>query len=304
MSHTAAVYTVRVRGAGRGKRDDFRPFGDINNEGASLVAAIAGYIPELKAETGDGAKDLTGANANTVGEDLQVILTHGQRGVAGPLVDPAGTTKATVQSVDTLRVTCGALFRLPQAATLGWLAVHINNNRGIKTLLADGILRRFRDDFPKLILEVEACQLGSVLKAAVDEDRVDKVKLLRVMQVGDSAARARGGDKWVRQGVAGRLELDISSRGGRVIPDLLRQYLNGQTSVWNSIVEFDGMTFDQAKVEVQLENGTHRTFNIEKPDSGHPLTEDLFGLEFDSDGAPTAVTIFAALASMLDELTD
>jgi hypothetical protein len=61
---------------------------------------------------------------------------------------------------------------------------------------------------------------------------------------------------------------------------------------------------DQAKVEVQLENGTHRTFNIEKPDSGHPLTEDLFGLEFDSDGAPTAVTIFAALASMLDELTD
>jgi hypothetical protein len=64
-------------------------------------------------------------------------------------------------------------------------------------------------------------------------------------------------------------------------------------------VEFEGMTFDQAKVEVVGQNGAGRTFNIEKPDAGHPVTEDMLGLVLLDDGEPDEDSLFSELSRVL-----
>jgi hypothetical protein len=67
-------------------------------------------------------------------------------------------------------------------------------------------------------------------------------------------------------------------------------------------VEFNGLEFDTAKVEVALTDGTTRTFNIETPDAGHAFTVEMDKLDFE-DGEPTDKSIFAELRRAIDEMT-
>jgi hypothetical protein len=113
--------------------------------------------------------------------------------------------------------------------------------------------------------------------------------------------------KWVPAGEWGSYELKIKGeRGHRLTPKLLRDYMNAdgvkKGQAFSEIVEFEGMTFDEVKVEVELENGTRRTFNLEKPSSGHPMTIDLENLKLDKDQEPTEASVFVALRAALDEV--
>src|SRR5207253_4373071 len=141
--------------------------------------------------------------------------------------------------------------------------------------------------------------LGSVLEEAVRRDQIAKVRLIKLERPEDRAVAAT--DKWIRAGAVGRLELDITARGRaeRVLPSLIQRFLlGGDKSAFGEIIEFEGIKFDEAKVEVVLEDETRRTFNIEEPDSGHPFTEDLRDLEVE-DGEPTERSLFAALQAAL-----
>ncbi len=64
------------------------------------------------------------------------------------------------------------------------------------------------------------------------------------------------------------------------------------------ILEFGDIPFEQAKVEVEIE-GRIRTFNIETPQTGHPMTIELDELDFDSEGEPTEDSVIKGLRDSL-----
>jgi hypothetical protein len=99
----------------------------------------------------------------------------------------------------------------------------------------------------------------------------------------------------------GKLELDITMRGRAEMlrADLLQRFFGGDPEARAAIVEFQGIPFEQAKIEVEV-GGRTRTFNIEEPAAGHPMTVDLLDLERDDDGDPTADSVAAALREVLD----
>ena len=182
--------------------------------------------------------------------------------------------------------------------------MHINNNRGAKTLLTEGIQERFRQDFSKLTMLIEPCQVSAALRLAVDQDKLNKIKLVRIERANDRANQSTG--KWVHGDADARLELEIGRmRNGRhLIPGPIKRFLGGDNQLFGEIVEFQGMTFDEVKVEVELPNGKQRTFNLQNPESGHPITEELTTppLQF-HDGDPTEGSLFAALSEILEAVT-
>lgn len=297
MSHRAAVYTVRVRRKwDRSVEKGSRLLGDIDEQGTYLRDVLEMYCRGLEAVSADETKVVRCNECSVEGDELLLTTQHGQNGLAADIVGASGDLLLRQTPDDTQLLRCGGLFRLPPSDDMGWLAVHVAHGRGVKGLLEKGIVQRFRDEFSDLKLEIVPFVHESTLMAAVDHNQIDKVKLVKYEQPNDRAAAAT--NKWVPADVIGRLELDITARGTRVIGDLVRRFLGGDTSVFNNIVEFQDITFDQAKVEVIVDAGTRRTFNIEKPDAGHAFTEDLEDLVFE-DGEPTMESVIVGLRAAL-----
>lgn len=297
MSHRAAVYTVRVRQR-RDNSGTFRLLGDIDDQGTSLKTVLDSYFRNFESISDDGSKVVRSVACEVVGDDIQLLTHHGQNGVAADIVGPDGNLRLRQAPDDTQLLRCGCLFRLPPAQGLGWLAVHVNNRRGIKGLLQKGITDLFRQDFPDMMLEITPFVETSVLQEAINHDRIDKIKLVKFERPSDRATAAT--NRWVPEGTIGRLELDITpkGRGNRIRAELLHYFLNGHPDVFGEIVEFQGITFDQAKVEVRLADDGRRTFNIEKLEAGHPFTEDLEGLIIEN-GEPTSESLFRGLRAAL-----
>lgn len=300
MSHRSAVYTVHVHR--KGDPSDQRLLGDIDDAGTSLISTLGRCAVDLESRSSDGEKIVRTLSADIDGDELHVIVEHGESGVAADIVDPVGTLRLRQRPEDTQRVRCGCLVRLPPTQTIGFMAVHVNNNRGVKGLLSTELTRRFRYEFDDLILVFTPYVLGAALTEAVDQGRIEKVKLIRLERPTDRASEAT--NKWVRGEQIGRLELDITATGRaqRLIPDRLRRYLHGDAEVFGEIVEFHGLQFEQAKVEVVLGDGTRRTFDISAPESGHPFTEELSDLAFERDGTVESTSLFNALARSLDSV--
>jgi hypothetical protein len=301
MSHRAAVYTVKVRQ----KRDtsgEFRLLGDFDEQGTSLTTVLQGYLDDFESISGDESKVVKCTESKIENDELLVIMQNGQSGVAADIVNPDGDLLHRQEPEHTQLLRCGGLFRLPPAQKLGWLAIHVNNGRGSKGLLEKGIREQFGHEYPDLVLELTPYVQGSVLKEAVDQGRIDKVKLVKTERPNDRASAAT--DRWVPAGAIGRLELDISTPGkaARVLSTLVQRFLGGDHSAFDEIVEFEGITFDTAKVEVVLDGETRRTFNIEKPDAGHPFTEDMQNLTIEN-GEPTSASLFDGLRSALGRVS-
>jgi hypothetical protein len=294
MAHRVALYTVRVKE----RYQDYRLLGDIDQAGTYLLEALDSYLNGFDIQSADGERVLRCVEYEVDNSDLLATMQHGQSGVAADIVDQQGHQRLRQVWTDTQLLRCGCLFRIPQAQDIGWLAAHVNNNRGIKGLLEVGLYDRFRNQFDDLILEIRPFVRASALVEAIDAGLLKKVKLIRYEKPNDRADAAT--DKWVQSGDFGKLELDISmkSRGKKLKADLIRRFLHGEASAIDDIVEFAGMTFEQAKVEVEIE-GTVRTFNIESPTSGHPMTVDLDDLQFDDDGEPSAESVYGALRDAL-----
>jgi hypothetical protein len=269
--------------------------GDFDEEGGSLVDQLGYFMENFEATSTDGTTVVRGLSCVAEDDEVRIILQHGANGVAADIVDENGILKTHQTPEDTQLVRCGALFSLPPAEKIGFLAVHVNNRRGIKGLLAKGLTERFRNVNDDHILVLTPAVSGSALEEAVRLNRIDKIKLTRLERPEDRAIAAT--DKWVPAGEVGRLELDITVRGEgrRVLSGLIGRYLAQEQGVFGQIVEFEGLTFDEAKVEVVLPNNKRRTFNIEKPDSGHAITEELTDLETNDQGDPTEESLFEAL---------
>jgi hypothetical protein len=122
-NHAGALYTVRARIK---RSEDCRPFGDLNGDGAYLGQALLGYLDGLAASNEDNTRTVTCDSVHLRGDELEALVRHGQSGVAGDIVDKDGNHKARQTITDSQLVRCGALFRLPRDATLGWLCVRLS----------------------------------------------------------------------------------------------------------------------------------------------------------------------------------
>jgi hypothetical protein len=312
MTHRAAIYTVRVRPKRKKEENDYRLLGDIDEQGTSLAATIREIGDGLRVQTEEGTTRVGCTRCIRDGQDVFMMLTHGQSGVVADIFD-AEYHLALHQELDmTQEVKCGVLFHLPAAQKLGWLAAHVNAGRSAKGLLEKGLVEGFRDQHPDLLLEINPSVSAQALRQAAEANRIEKVILVKLVQPTDRARALT--DKWVRGGNVGKLELDITSFGLGVEPDrpgrrgrlrerlqtglLLRYFRGEREAAFNEMVEAVGLRFDQVKFEVVLPSGAHRTYNIEHPESGHAITEDLRGLVF-RDDVPTETSLRASLRAAI-----
>jgi hypothetical protein len=292
VAHRAALYTVQVR---ERRAQGYRLLGDIDDAGTWLGDVLHASLTGLTVPSEDGTKSVVCNLVSLNGEEVRVLMRHGENGVAADIVNQAGAQAYRQRASDTQLVRCAGLFVLPSAQDRGWLALHVNFNRGVKTLLVQGLLEQFADRHQDLILDIKPFVTAAAFHDAVNKGRITNIRLVKIERPDNRAVAATS--RWVEAGVLGTIEVKITAgRAQRLLPAPLRRYLHGndqqKAHAFNQIVEFNGMAFDEAKVEVELENGTHRTFNIEQPTSGHPMTIDLDDdLATDNDGDPTDASL-------------
>ena len=302
MGHRAAFYEVRVR---RSREKTYLPLGDIDGQGSALLPCFERYLSNaFAAETTDGEKVLRADAPKVEGNDLCVVLQLGRSGVTSDLISPRGELLVHRTAQDTELLRCGCLFRLPPADNMGWLAAHVNNGQGVKGLLEKELTARFRTEFHGLILEITPFVMASVLREAIEHDRIDRVKLVKRERAGERANAAT--NKWVASGTAAKIELQITPAGQvkRVLTPLLRRFIvEEDDNAFGDIVEFQGLSFDEAKVEVVEPGGEKRTFNIEKPETGHPVTQSMPDLRMLQDGEPEETSLFEQLRQALSAVS-
>jgi hypothetical protein len=296
MAHRAALYIVRVKE----KWHDYLPLGDVDGAGLDLGEILEEQLGAgFEQQNHDGSKIVRGLSASfDDDDDLCVALQHGQSGVAADIVNQGGRRRLRRIWTDSELLRCCSVFRLPRNQDMGWLATHVNNGHGVKGLMERGLRERFAQRYPDLKLEISPMVQRSALEEAVQQGRVEKVRLRKLEQPRDRAIAAT--NKWVRTGDYGKLELDIeATEGNHLIPGLLQRFLRGDQTAYGQIIEFQGLQFDEAGVTVSLPDGTRRLFYLEKPESGHPMTMELVGLDLDADGDPSEDSVYAALKGAL-----
>lgn len=297
--HSAALYSVRVRP--RGQRRPYKPLGDIDDVGTSLLEELERCLHPFEQYSPDGQRLLRSRHADVSGHELLVMMEIGETRVAAEIFDRANSPRLRQTSTDTHYLRCGVLFQLPPAEDTGWLALHVNHRRGIKTLLEAGLERLLGT---RVTLELNPFVGRAALQEAVQKGHISTVRLFMHKEPDDPAVAATR--SFIPAGEWGTIEVKIKGGAGtRVRLPLLDKYLRGaqkQTSAEPEIIEFAGMVFDEAKLEVDLGDGRRRTFNVERPEAGHAMTIEMEGLEFDGDGEPTEASVFAALRSALQSV--
>lgn len=295
MSHRAAIYSVRVHK--RGKPKEPAPLGDIDEQGKYLGAVLDATFRDGFAADG-GEKAVRCSNSKLEGEDLQLSFHHGERGVVADIMNINDELRLRQESTDTQLVRCGSLFRLPRNKTWGWWAVHINNNRSVKSLVHDEMVARFKATFPDLMLVVTPSVRSGVLTQALDDGRLQAVRLIKY----DETSDFKDANQWLRQDTHAKIELRVSTleRSKRLAAQLAQRAVGGDQAAYGKIVEFEGLTFDEAKLEVELESGATRTFTVSGPLGGHPFTADIQPSE--QNGEPTEASVFEELGRVLTEM--
>jgi hypothetical protein len=298
MSHRAAMYRVSVHPLY--KRKELKRFGNLDGNGAKLASILHGYL-EAGFSIDEGDRSVEAVKSRLTGDEVEVVFKHGRSGEAADIYDRERKKLLHQSPEDWHDVTTGALFAVPRNETEGWLAVHVQGNRSPKQLVYNDLSLKFRHDHDPLKLVVSPAVSVAVLKAAVEADRITQVKLTAIDRPTDIAGRLS--KKWVRSNGRGRTE--VTFRGGRgeyLLNNLILQYLNGNRTVQGKILEFSGAQFDNAQVEVELDTGQTRTFNIENPEAGHAFTVELENLTFNGQGEPTSNTLFAELRRAIEEM--
>lgn len=301
MGHRATVYTIRVRR--KREKDDFLPLGNIDGNGTDLAELLADYLGDLESSDAEETRSVQSSSVTRNGPELYVSVLHGQTGMVADIFGKEGDLRLHQTVDDTQKVRCGCVFRLPPADDMGFLATHNNNGRAIKGLLDKGIQARFRQKFPDLLLAIKPFIEGSVFQEALTAGRLVKLKLVRVDRSDDPAEAGLG--KWIEGGAEVKEEFTLKPRakGAYLRTQLPLSLLRGDGQAFAQILQFDGQTYDEARVEVRLANGRTRQFTIGDPDAGNAISEDLRDLQL-QDGEPTDDSLRASLRLILDQAVD
>jgi hypothetical protein len=247
-------------------------------------------------EDADAKKEIFCEDVQQNGEDLAVSFRHGESGQVSEFME--GQQMVFRQRHDhTQLLSCYSLFRLPRNSDVGWWAVHVNNRKSGKSLIQPELKRRFRDAQSDRSLKVEPAVNSSALEEAIENDQLQSVKLIKY----DRSSDYKDARKWLRKDSHAQIELRISTmeRGGRLASDLLRKVTGGSSKAYGEIVEFEGMHFDAARVQVKLDGGM-RSFELAGPRDGHPFPA-VIQPEEDESG-PIAESVFAELGAVISEM--
>jgi hypothetical protein len=301
LGHRATVYTIRVRR--KREMDDSLPLGNIDGSGTYLAGLLADYLGDLESFDAEETRSVQSSSVTRDGPELYVSVLHGQTGMVADIFGKEGDLRLHQTADDTQKVRCGCLFRLPPADDMGFLATHINNGRAIKGLLDKGIQGRFRKQFPDHFLAIRPFIEGSVFQEALIAGRLMKLKLVKVDRSDDLAEAGLG--KWIEGGAEAKEEFTLKPRakGAYLRTQLPLSFLRGDGQAFAQILQFDGQTYDEARVEVQLANGRTRVFTIGDPDGGNPISEDLHDLQLQG-GEPTDDSLRGRLRLILDQAVD
>jgi hypothetical protein len=147
-----------------------------------------------------------------------------------------------------------------------------------------------------LTLKISPVVNKKALDAAVAQNRVEKLKLRTLKKPSDIAEI----DQWVpsHHKPAVTLEVATAGKGTRINPTKLKDFLSGNTTALDEIVEFGGMTFEEASVTIILPNGKERTINIQEREGGHAYTQEMDNLT-EVEGEPTPDSLEAELRKSL-----
>ncbi len=294
MGHRAAVYSVCVHT--KRKVSEQKPLGSIDGKGTYLGDVLEGYLDGFDGANADGSRKVHCGQPILDGEWLSLVARHGQSGMSADLLNTEGGVEFHQRPEHEQVLPCSGLFHLPKAQKLGWWVVHNNNGRSTKALLESRIKSRFKEDFENLTLKISPVINQKALDAAIAHDRVEKLKLRNLKKPSDIAEV----DQWVpahhKPSVA--LEISTAGKGARIIPTKLKRFLAGDTAALDEIVEFGGLTFEEASVTIILPNGKERTINIQARESGHAYTQEMDKL-VEVDGEPSAESLQAELRRSL-----
>lgn len=179
MAHRASLYSVSVHPLYKPK--ELRRFGNFDKAGTALAACLEGYLnlkPAFSAQDGDRSVEIV--SSNLAKDDLELVVKHGQTGVAADIFDSKRKKRLHQNPEDSHEINSGVLFQLPRNATIGWLAVHVNGNRSPKQLVYSELADKFRADYDPLKLLVSPAVSTAALLAAVESGRINTVKLTRL----------------------------------------------------------------------------------------------------------------------------
>lgn len=296
MSHRAVLYTVAVHR--EREPDKPRLLGNIDGNGTSLLGKLENCLPKL--DQVDGSKALRYLRLKAEGRELMAMFEHGESGVEADLTDGQGRDKGHLQVDDWSNVKCGCLWNLPPSQTMGWLALHVYDGRGTKTLLGNHLKDSFRKAFPGLTLQLDPFVMESALREAADKNLLKGVTYVRRVRPSDSALAQV--NPWVDDGTVGKEELTVtaglSGKWRHLRTTTLRKALDGDAEARAALLQFKGETWDEVKFTV-AQGDTTRTYNLEKPGVGHPVSMEL---SLDS-GQPDDDELYAELRRALSTVT-
>jgi hypothetical protein len=297
VAHRATLYSIHVHE--RYKPKEPKELGQLDEDGAYLAEFLESVLDsDFSAENEDGNKDVTCSGATLSEPDLRVIFNPGERGIRADIADENGQLRFEQTARHTQILKSASLFRLPRNEKRGWWVLHLNHNRGIKFLVESELMKQFKEKFPDLILNIVPAINSEAYVAALERDDLLSATLYKYDRPSDISE----GNKWVRSDTGLKMKLSIEpERGKRLLPELAKRAIRGDREAFGAIVEFGDVTFDQAKFEVELENGTRRTFNVQAPESGHAFSEDIEPVLTD-DGEPTDDSLFSELERVLADL--
>jgi hypothetical protein len=303
MPERAALYMVRIKQ--KYSQDGYRLLGNIDESGTALLS-VFDAVARTQPTAEEPPKRLTcrGVRDSTQ-NDLVLEFELSDSGVVADIRDASGQHQYRRRFSDHHSVICFAYFRLPPAQRQGWLAVHITDGRGYKTLLERILRTELANRHDDLYLTLEPVVEEQILRSAINDDRIASVRLRRWERPGDRASEATS--RWLRSDESGSIEVLVKpSRGRKLLGAPMREFWGAsdpkaRDTLLDSLVTFENVKFDEIKIEAQLPNGTRRTYNVRSPGGGHPITIDLDGLEnSDSDdGGYTPESIISSLANLL-----
>src|SRR5271154_915889 len=138
MSQRGSVYTLRLRPRGGEAQPSLGNLRDV------LATELDGFVET----SADGRRSLHVVQTQADGDDLFVVLQHGEAGVAAEIVDAAGDVRLQRAPQEAQPLRCACLFRLPADAEQGLLVLHVNDGRGPKELLEAGLRKRLAGRLP------------------------------------------------------------------------------------------------------------------------------------------------------------
>ena len=303
-----SAYSVRVKAS---RENVHRTLGNFDRQGADLYQVFRDYLGRRRAITPDdnqaNGKMLQVAKIvrNQRKHVLKGIIEAGEYGIVSRLYDTDRQQDSHHrQVVEAELLPYYFLIQLPAALNQGFLLLQRTGNSGILTLLSEDFRQEFRDNYPRLKLEINKIIPEQIVDEYLSQGRVTRVRYLRNSRHRDPADQYQSGGNY-RQTI-GEMELIHKVRRSQSVflPGSFREFLGGQRSL-TSLLELQDFECDNIKLEVVL-NGNKRTIDLSHLDriksdyvlgdqvdigpDGHPLFEsiDSFATSLLADMSPEA----------------